>query len=170
MLHRYHGKHAVARAIRALRVRARIGIVSGLIAGTAAPLGLALGGVASADSYHSVHFSASGTGASAGCGAGSQIQLTVGLPSGTTNALAQLTSGSGKALPLTEPVFTTDNYNACSPRFYITLSNGDSLEGYPANAGLNGTDMAWAVNNGNTYQPWSRSRRKRPGRPSTAST
>lgn len=156
MLYRYHGKHAVARAIRALRVRARIGVVSGLIAGTAA-LGLALGGVASADSYHSVHFSASGTGASAGwvSGAGSQIQLTVGSPSGITNALAQLTSGSGKALPSTEPVFTTDNYNAGSPRFYITLSNGDSLEGYPANAGLNGTDMAWAINNGNTYQPWS---------------
>jgi hypothetical protein len=137
----------------------RIGVFGalGAIASAVSVAVFAFGGVASADSFHSVKFSASGTGASAGwvSGAGSQIQLTVGTPSDTTNALAQLTSGSGKALPSTEPEFSTDNYNAGSPRFYITLSNGDSLEGYPANSALNGNDMAWAINNGNTYEPWS---------------
>lgn len=129
----------------------------GVIASAVSVAVFALGGASSADSFHSVKFSASGTGASAGWanGAGSQIQLTVGAPSGTTDALAQLTSASGKALPSAEPEFMTDSYNAGSPRFYITLSNGDSLWGYPANSGLNGSDMAWAINNGNTYEPWS---------------
>jgi hypothetical protein len=137
----------------------RIGVFGalGVIASVVSVAVFALGGAASADSFHSVKFSASGAGASAGwvSGAGSPIQLTVGMPSSTTNALAQLTSGSGKALPAMEPVFNTDNYNAGSPRFYITLSNGDSLEGYPASSGLNGSDMAWAINNGSTYVPWS---------------
>jgi hypothetical protein len=150
LINLYRPRHA-----RAKRVGA-VGAV-GVIASAVSVAVFALGGAASADSFHSVKFSASGTGASAGWvpGAGSQIQLTVGTPSGTTFALAQLTSGSGKALPSTEPKFTTNNYGAGSPRFYITLSNGDSLWGYPANSGLNGSDMAWAVNNGNTYEPWS---------------
>jgi hypothetical protein len=137
----------------------RMGAVgaAGVITAAVSAAVLALGGGASADSFHSVRFSAGGAGASAAWanGAGSQILLTVGAPIDTTFALAQLTSASGKALPATEPQFTTDNYNAGSPRFYITLSDGDSLEGYPANAGLNGGDMAWAINNGNSYQPWS---------------
>jgi hypothetical protein len=33
----------------------------------------------------------------------------------------------------------------------IDLGNGHSLIGYPAPSGLNGSDMAWAVDNGNTY-------------------
>ncbi len=129
----------------------------GAIASAVAVAVFTLGGAASADSFHSVHFSASGADASAGWvnGPGSAIKLTVGTPSDTTNALAELTSGSGKALPATGPEFSTDNYAAGSPRFYITLSNGDTLEGYPANSGLNGTDMAWAINNGSTYVPWS---------------
>ncbi len=146
----YRPRHARAK---------RIGVFGalGLIASAVGVAVFTLGGAASADSFHSVHFSASGTGASAGwaSGPGSQIMLTVGSPSDSTFALAQLTSGSGKALPSTEPVFTTDNYNAGSPRFYITLSNGDTLWGYPANSGLNGSGMAWAINNGNVYEPWS---------------
>jgi hypothetical protein len=54
-----------------------------------------------------------------------------------------------------EPTFTTDHYNAGSPRWYVTLSNGDTLWGYPPQAGPNGSDFNWAVNNGNTYQSWS---------------
>lgn len=146
----YRPRHARAK---------RIGVVGaiGVVAAAVSVAVFTLGGVASADSFHSVHFSASGTDASAGwvSGPGSMIQLTVGSPSASTNALAQLTSGSGKALPTTGPFFNTDKYNAGSPRFYITLNNGDSLWGYPAAAGLNGADMAWAINNGNTYESWS---------------
>ncbi len=150
MIDLYRPRHARAKRIG---VFGALGVIASVVSVTV----FAFGGAASADSYHSVHFSASGTGASAGWdnGAGSQIQLTLGTPSATTNALAELTSGSGKALPSTEPVFTTNEYNAGSPRFYITLSNGDSLWGYPANSGLNGSDMAWAINNGNSYVPWS---------------
>jgi hypothetical protein len=56
---------------------------------------------------------------------------------------------------LSEPSFTTDNYSAGSPRFYITLSDGNSLWGYPAASGLNGNDMAWAIDNRPTYESWS---------------
>lgn len=150
LINLYRPRHARAKRIGAIGA-------AGVIASAVSVAVLTLGGGASADSFHSIKFSASGTGASAGWAgsAGSQIQLTLGSPSTTTDALAQLTSASGKALPSTEPEFRTDNYNAGSPRFFITLSNGDSLWGYPPNAGLNGTDMAWAVNNGNTYLPWS---------------
>lgn len=55
---------------------------------------------------------------------------------------------------LAEPSFTTTDYNAGSPRYYITLSDGNSLWGYPPNTQLNNADMAWAINNGNTYMPW----------------
>lgn len=50
-----------------------------------------------------------------------------------------------------EPRFTTNNYASGSPRIVIDLGNGHSLIGYPGTSGLNGTDMAWAVDNGNTY-------------------
>jgi hypothetical protein len=57
----------------------------------------------------------------------------------------------GGVVPSIEPKFTTDNYASGSPRIVIDLGNGHSLVGYPAAAKLNGTDMAWAVDNGNTY-------------------
>ena len=57
----------------------------------------------------------------------------------------------GGVVPSTEPKFTTDKYASGSPRVVIDLGNGHSLVGYPAKSGLNGTDMAWAVDNGNTY-------------------
>jgi hypothetical protein len=87
---------------------------------------------------------------------GSAIDLTVGPDTGNTFAQVTLHNFEGIAISdLAEPTFTTDNYSAGSPRYYITLSNGDSLWGYPPNAGLNGSDFAWAINNGNTYEPWS---------------
>ena len=39
-------------------------------------------------------------------------------------------------LPSTEPVFTTDNYNAGSPRWYIQFASGAYVFGYPTNSGL----------------------------------
>lgn len=101
-------------------------------------------------------FSASSDGASAhwSAGKGSPIDLTLGTTLGSyaVITLRHLTATPVGSLP--EPMFSTDNYMAGSPRYYITLSNGDTLWGYPPNAGLNGSDFAWTVNNGNTYQSW----------------
>jgi hypothetical protein len=106
-------------------------------------------------------FSASNDGASAGWanGKGSAIDLTLGSKTASTYAeitLHQLTAT--KVSDTSEPWFSTTNYNAGSPRWYVTLSNGDTLIGYPPDAGLNSVnpaDFAWAINNGNTYLPWS---------------
>lgn len=159
------GDHAVKQLMRLINLYRprhargkRIGVFGalGVIASVVSVAVFALGGAASADSYHSVHFSAS-TDAWAGWGTGgpgSDIVLKVGASS-ATYAQAQLTSASGKALPSTSPSFNTTNYAAGSPRLYITLSNGHSLWGYPANSGLNGGEMAWSTDNGNTYEPWS---------------
>jgi hypothetical protein len=63
-------------------------------------------------------------------------------------------TGQSSALPSTEPTFTTNNYAAGSPRWYIQLTNGKFLFGYPTNAGL--TPGSWSENNGNSYVPWSK--------------
>jgi hypothetical protein len=55
------------------------------------------------------------------------------------------------AVPTSEPTFTTNYYNAGSPRWVIELNNGKSLVGYPAKSGLNGTAMAWGAGNGAPY-------------------
>lgn len=101
-------------------------------------------------------FSASQDGASAGwsSGKGSPIDLTMGTTAGSFAAISLHHLAPAAVSSLAEPSFTTDNYSAGSPRYYITLSNGDSLWGYPPNAGLNGQDFAWTVNNGNVYQSW----------------
>jgi hypothetical protein len=156
MVHRYNARHAMARAVKALPVRARIGIAAGTIAGLSVA-GLTLATTASASAVH-VKFAASHDGASAGWsnGAGSPIDLTLGSNSATTFAtvtLKHLPATAVSALP--EPQFSTDNYQSGSPRYFITLSNGQTLWGYPPNSGLNGSDFAWAINNANTYQSWS---------------
>lgn len=112
---------------------------------------------ASATPPPKLSFDASNDGASAGWSRGnhSPIELTLGTSDGS---FAEITINrvEGTAVStLSEPSFTTDNYGAGSPRYYITLSNGDSLWGYPSNSGLNGTDMAWSVDNGNSYESWS---------------
>ena len=77
------------------------------------------------------------------------------------NTFAQVTLHNFEGIALTDlvgvggPTFTTDNYAAGSPRYVIDLDNGDSLWGYPPNWDLNGSDFAWAIDNGNTYEPWS---------------
>lgn len=111
---------------------------------------------ASATPPAKLSFASSSDGASAGWSRGhnSPIELTLG---SSTGSFAEITFErvAGTAVSsLSEPSFTTDNYSAGSPRFYITLSDGNSLWGYPSNAGLNGSNMAWAIDNGNTYMSW----------------
>ena len=100
-------------------------------------------------------FSASNDGASAGwtAGKGSAIDLTLGSSAGSY-AVITLHHVRGTVGHMVATGFTTDNYAAGSPRYYITLSDGHSLWGYPSNAGLNGGTFAWARDNGNTYQSW----------------
>jgi hypothetical protein len=89
---------------------------------------------------------------SATCSSSGDIVLTTGAAASTTFAQADVNGVAGTALSASNaPSFVTDNYAAGSPRWVIELNNGNSLWGYPPNSGLNGTDFAWAVNNGNTY-------------------
>jgi hypothetical protein len=113
-------------------------------------------GAAAADPGSKLSFAASSDGASAGwsAGPGSPIDLTLGSSPGTYALVSW--HNPTEVSKLAEPTFTTDNYAAGSPRFFITLNDGDTLWGYPPNSGLNGgTDFAWAINNGNTYLTWS---------------
>ena len=122
---------------------------------------LSFAGIASAKSGSAgsdLSFAASHDGASAGwsAGKGSAIDLTLGSNPATTFAEVVLHLPASAVQGLAEPEFATNNYNSGSPRWYITLNNGDTLWGYPPNSGLNGgTDFAWAINNGNTYVSWS---------------
>jgi hypothetical protein len=118
---------------------------------------LLLAAGALADPAPTVTFSSSNDGASAGWthGKGSAIDLTLGSSPGSF-ATVRLHHVHGTAVDgLSEPTFSTTNYAAGSPRYFIELSNGDSLWGYPPNSGLNGGDFAWAIDNGNTYMSWS---------------
>lgn len=129
------------------------GVVALAVVGVAA---LMLAAGASAGPAPTVTFGASHDGASAGWsdGKGSAIELTLGSSSGSFADL-RLHQAHGAAISsLTEPSFVTSNYSAGSPRYYITLSNGDTLWGYPSQSGINPGGMAWAINNGNTYMSW----------------
>ena len=116
---------------------------------------LTLAAAAAAAPSPNVSFGAGNDGASAGWsqGKGSAIDLTLG-SSGGSFAEITLHHVGGVVSDLAEPSFTTDNYNAGSPRYFITLDDGHSLWGYPAASGLNGSHMAWAIDNGNTYMSW----------------
>lgn len=117
----------------------------------------------------SVTLSACGTGSSATWTAtgepvlvsGSANAGTCGAPAGSTYdpAYAQVVikGVAGTAVPHSEPTFaqsgSTTSYLSGSgdARYVIDLNNGEQLVGYPPQAGLNGTDMAWAVGNSGTY-------------------
>jgi hypothetical protein len=118
-----------------------------------AALTLAAGAVAAPSP--NLSFGASSDGASAGWsqGKGSAIDLTLG-STGGSYAEVTLHHVGGVVSGLPAPSFSTSNYNAGSPRYFITLSDGHSLWGYAAASGLNGDDMAWAIDNGNTYMSW----------------
>jgi hypothetical protein len=106
-----------------------------------------------------------GDGSSAGwaCTPGGPIALTVGTTPYDpdtdvgTYAMIDLVGVAGLDLgTLAAPTFTSDNYGAGSPRYYIKLDNGDSLWGYPpAEISPDATDFGWVANNGNSYQSWS---------------
>jgi hypothetical protein len=117
---------------------------------------LVLAGGVSASPAPTLSFSASHDGASAGWsqGRGSPIELKLGDSAGTF-AVINLHHDHGIAVgDLSAPSFTTSEYAAGSPRFYITLSDGNSLWGYPSQSGLNDGNFAWTINNGNTYTSW----------------
>ena len=118
---------------------------------------LVLAAGAAASPSPSLSFGASNDGASAGWshGKGSAIDLTLGSSGGSFAEITLHHVDGASVGTLDEPSFSTDNYSAGSPRYFITLSDGNSLWGYPAASGLNGSEMAWAINNGNTYMSWS---------------
>jgi len=123
-----------------------------------AALGLAAAPALAHPASPHVSFAASSDGASAGWshGKGSPIDLTLGSDSGSTYAMVVLDHlPTTTVADLSEPTFASNNYNAGSPRYYITLNNSDTLWGYPAISGLNGSGMAWVINNGNSYESWS---------------
>lgn len=111
---------------------------------------------ASAAPSPSASFASSHDGASAGWsqGKGSAIELTLGTSSGSFAQVTLHHVEGTQVSGLFAPSFTTDNYGAGSPRYFVTLDNGDTLWGYPANAGLDGGTFAWAIDNGNTYLSW----------------
>lgn len=78
--------------------------------------------------------SASGTGASATWNGADSVKLTVGSPSSTTFAQADI-KGVPTFLPTHEPSFTTTAYAAGSPRFVMELANGTNVVVYPAQFG-----------------------------------
>lgn len=127
-------------------------IVAGLLTATICGVLALFSGAANAATSYTVTLSASkGDNASATCKTSNEILLTTGADVSKTFAQAVVDGVKGRPLSAVEPSFVTDHYAAGSPRWVIELNNGKSLWGYPPNAGLNGTDFAWAVDNGNTY-------------------
>lgn len=112
-----------------------------------------LGEIILGPSAPALTFSASSDGFAGQCGSG-PITLTTGASAGTFAKVAINNLGNVLVSGLPEPTFTTDNYAAGSPRYYLTLSDGNSLWGYPPNSNLNGSNFAWAINNASTYQSW----------------
>lgn len=143
--------HAFRALILAGALAAGGAVAAAVPAGAAASLGVTL--------------SACGTGSAATWNAAGDLVLTpgtatagtCGAPAGSTYdpayAQAVINGVAGTAVPTPSDTtgFTTDNYAAGSPRLVIELASGHSLWGYPAASGLNGTAMAWAVDNGSTY-------------------
>lgn len=117
---------------------------------------LMLAAAASAGPAATLTFGSSHDGASAGWtdGKGSPIDLTVGNSAGSFAEVRLHQAHGSSVSDLAAPSFMTDSYSAGSPRYYITLDNGDTLWGYPSNAGLNGGTFSWAIDNGNTYMSW----------------
>jgi len=113
------------------------GVALGLASGT-----LLFGSAADAATYLSITLSASGTGASAVLNSAGDPVLTVGSPSSTTFAEMQVDDVSATA-PSSAPSFATNNYSTGSPVWEIQFADGDSLYGYPSQAGLG--DANWTV-------------------------
>jgi beta-glucosidase len=99
---------------------------------------------ADAATYLSVTLSASGTGASAVWNSAGNPVLTVGTPSNTTYAQISI-NNVPTAAPTSAPSFATNNSSNGSPRWQIQFAGGDSLYGYPTEAGSD-----WQVAPGGT--------------------
>jgi hypothetical protein len=133
------------------------------LAASAAALGAASASAATSPAPVLATLAACGSGSSAVWSSGNAVltvgtgaAATCGAPAGSTYnpAYAQevlQVKGGVVPAPTEGPAFATNNYASGSPRIVIDLGNNHSLIGYPAASGLNGTDMAWAVDNGNTY-------------------
>ncbi len=131
---------------------ARHGVVASAVSLAAA---FTFAGSAIAAPAQNLSFAASNDGASASWthGPGSPIQLTMGTTAGSYAMVTLHHVSSGAVSSLTAPSFVTDNYAAGSPRYYLTLSDGHSLWGYPVN--LSGETLSWAIDNANSYSTWS---------------
>ena len=133
------------------------------LAASAAALGAASASAATSPAPVLATLAACGSGSSAAWSNGNAVltvgtgaAATCGAPAGSTYnpAYAQevlQVKGGAVPAPTEGPAFATNNYASGSPRIVIDLGNNHSLIGYPGASGLNGTDMAWAVDNGNTY-------------------
>lgn len=95
----------------------------------------------SATPYLLVSLSADGTGSSAVWDSAGNPDLTVGSSIG--DAEVDINSAEDLAAPADAPTFTTDNYGAGSPYWYLQFLGLDELVGYPSQAGL-GTSN-WTV-------------------------
>ncbi len=102
---------------------------------------LVLSGSANAAATLSVSLTSSGTGSSAGLDSVGNPVLTVG---SSTGSFAEMVVNSPPVTaPATAPTFATDHYGSGSPRWFIKFAGGDTLFGYPAQAG-SGTPV-WTV-------------------------
>lgn len=154
----FSGKGAIISASLAATLTATAFMTTAATAATASadttPLAVTLQSCGDNSSSNAAWDTAGGTPAidlTAGTATGGEC----GAPSGATYnpAYGMVIIGGvkGAAVPTAEPTFTTSTYKAGDPRMIIDLSNGKSLWGYPGSSGLNGSDMAWTVDNGNTY-------------------
>ena len=116
MLHRYKGKHTVARAISALSVRVRIGIIVAILGGLSVA-GLTLAGSASAVTGYHVVVGSAGLNARSGPGTGFPVVGTT-LANGQPIDISCQTKGTlvGVGLPGTP----TDVWDKLADSRYIT--------------------------------------------------
>jgi hypothetical protein len=92
-----------------------------------------------------VAVSAFGTGASAAVNPAGTLTLTPGSPVGTTYAKADLSLPVGSVLPQEAPTFTTSSFLNGSPRWVITLSNGNMLMDNQASSTVSGAADPFAA-------------------------
>lgn len=127
----------------------KLGLVIASAALAAGGFAAAAGPASAATAPLHVTLSASSDGASAAWDAHGNPVLTPGTVTSSTFAQVKV-SLTSSARPASAPSFTTDNYGAGSPRWYIQLSNSYYLFGYPAQLYTPADDMTtgpnWQVN------------------------
>jgi hypothetical protein len=101
---------------------------------------LAVAGTADAATPLSVTLTAHGSGTGVAWSSTGDPVLKVGLAGSFTQM--QINNAPSSA-PSDAPVFTASSYAGGSPRFYILFADGDSLYGYPSQAGMGANN--WKV-------------------------